>query len=81
MKTALSLPDDLFDEAEALADRLGVSRSELYRRAVRHYVKLHDPEAVTRAIDRACDAAESTTDDQAFARRAASRTAERNEWT
>jgi len=34
MKTAVSLPNELFDAAEVLADELGVTRSELYARAI-----------------------------------------------
>ena len=41
MKTAISLPDDLFQAVERLAKRLGVSRSELYRRAVRFFLRDH----------------------------------------
>ncbi|MEK7329802.1 MAG: ribbon-helix-helix protein, CopG family, partial [Candidatus Eisenbacteria bacterium] len=33
MKTAISLPDSLFRSGDALAKRLGVSRSELFARA------------------------------------------------
>ncbi len=39
MKTAVSLPNDLFEAAENLADELGVTRSELYARALEEYVK------------------------------------------
>jgi metal-responsive CopG/Arc/MetJ family transcriptional regulator len=35
MKTAISLPDSVFHEAEALARQLGLSRSELYTNAIR----------------------------------------------
>jgi len=35
MKTAISIPDDLFATAEQLAARFGVSRSELYVTALR----------------------------------------------
>ncbi len=38
MKTAISIPDDLFVSAERLAKRLHMSRSELYARAVQQYV-------------------------------------------
>lgn len=38
MKTAISIPDRLFEAAERLAERLGVSRSELYSKAVANYV-------------------------------------------
>ena len=34
MKTAISIPDEVFRSAERLAQRLGVSRSELYAKAV-----------------------------------------------
>ena len=38
MKTAISLPDELFAAAEKLAERLGVSRSQLYATALaEHY--------------------------------------------
>lgn len=38
MKTAISIPDELFESADELAEELGVSRSELYARAVEEYV-------------------------------------------
>ncbi len=38
MKTAISIPDEVFQAAEELAERLGVSRSELYATAVAEYV-------------------------------------------
>jgi metal-responsive CopG/Arc/MetJ family transcriptional regulator len=39
MKTAISIPDAVFDEAERLAKSRGLSRSELYSRAIAEYVK------------------------------------------
>jgi metal-responsive CopG/Arc/MetJ family transcriptional regulator len=39
MKTAISIPDALFQEAETLAKRRGISRSELYATAIAGYVK------------------------------------------
>lgn len=47
MKTAVSLPDDLFESADALAERLGMSRSELYATAVAEYLAKHRDEDVT----------------------------------
>ena len=38
MKTAISLPDSVFEEAEGLAKQLGVSRSELYTKALQAYL-------------------------------------------
>jgi hypothetical protein len=51
MKTAISIPDALFEAAEVLATRLGISRSELYRRAVGEYLRRTSREAVTEALD------------------------------
>ena len=42
MKTAISLPDPIFHSAERLAARLGISRSELYRRAIETLLERHD---------------------------------------
>lgn len=39
MKTAISIPDAIFQEAECVAKRRGMSRSELYAKAVDEYVK------------------------------------------
>ncbi len=51
MKTAISIPDPLFDDAEALAHRLHISRSELYANALRAFVAQHDEAAKRRALD------------------------------
>ena len=51
MKTAISLPDELFSSADALAQRLGVSRSELYTQAVAEYVAKHRNEDVTARLN------------------------------
>lgn len=51
MKTAISIPDTLFDAAERLAKRLGVSRSELFQRAVRQYLREHRDRDVTRLLN------------------------------
>ncbi|MEX2555801.1 MAG: CopG family transcriptional regulator [Actinomycetota bacterium] len=51
MKTAISLGDELFDAAERLARRLGVSRSELYARALGRFVDDHRDDGVTAALD------------------------------
>jgi predicted transcriptional regulator len=76
MKTAISIPDDLFEEAEALARKLKRSRSRLYSQAVREYVARHSADSVTAALDALC--AEMAPDD--FTTAAARRTLERSEW-
>lgn len=52
MKTAVSLPDPLFEEADDLAQKLGISRSELYARAIAAFLREHDRSGVTEALDR-----------------------------
>jgi antitoxin MazE6 len=47
MKTAVSIPDDLFAEADALAEELGVSRSRLYALAVAEYLARHRDADIT----------------------------------
>jgi predicted transcriptional regulator len=51
MKTAISVPDDVFEKAERLARREGRSRSEVYSTALREYVARHEPDDLTVAID------------------------------
>ena len=51
MKTAVSIPDPVFAAAEELAGRLGVSRSELYARALSEYVEDHLQRHVTARLD------------------------------
>jgi metal-responsive CopG/Arc/MetJ family transcriptional regulator len=52
MKTAVSLPAPLFEAADELAKRLGISRSELYAIAIAEYLRAHQREAVTEALNR-----------------------------
>ena len=51
MKTAISIPDALFEMAEKLAARLGVSRSELYRNALAEFVSRNNDRDVTEQLD------------------------------
>ncbi|MGH6917643.1 MAG: CopG family ribbon-helix-helix protein [Geminicoccaceae bacterium] len=51
MKTAISIPDPVFEAAERLAKRLGKSRSELYATAIRDYLEEHRHEGVTERLN------------------------------
>jgi metal-responsive CopG/Arc/MetJ family transcriptional regulator len=51
MKTAISIPDFLFEQADQMARRLGLSRSQLYATAVESFLKDHEQQAVTAALD------------------------------
>lgn len=78
MKTAVSIPDDIFEEAERLAKRTQRSRSELYARALSEYVARHAPDRVTEAMDRALS--ELSGEEDAFASNVGKRTLKRTEW-
>ncbi len=51
MKTAISLPDDIYRAAERQARRARKSRSQLYADALSEYLDRHAPEEVTTAMD------------------------------
>jgi metal-responsive CopG/Arc/MetJ family transcriptional regulator len=78
MKTAISIPDELFDRADELARQSGKSRSQLYRDALTEYLRRHDPHAVTRALDEVV--VELGGEPDAWLDEAARRTLERSEW-
>ena len=62
MKTAISLPDDLFKAAESLAGRLGVSRSRLYATALEDYIARHQARRVSERLDAVYSAEQSSLD-------------------
>ena len=51
MKTAISIPDTQFDTAEKLAARLGLSRSELYQKALADFIAKHSDEQITEKLN------------------------------
>ena len=78
MKTAVSIPDDVFEEAERLASRLQTSRSRLYARALVEFLARHGEDRVTAAMDSVVD--EVGTEIDEFTREAAHQTLRRVEW-
>ena len=54
MKTAISIPDDIFEGAEKLARRTKRSRSQLFSDAVKEYLARHTTDEVTEAMNRVC---------------------------
>lgn len=52
MKTAISIPDPIFKSAEKLASRLGLSRSDLYARALHKYLAEQRNDGVTEALNK-----------------------------
>ena len=78
MKTAVSIPQDIFDRAERLARRTKKPRSKLFSDALREYVARHAADEVTEAMNRVCDEVGEAQDP--FVSAAAHRTLERTEW-
>lgn len=52
-KTAVSMDEGLFEEAEAWAGKLGISRSQLFARAVEEYVRKRENEELLRRLNEA----------------------------
>ncbi len=78
MKIAVSIPDEVFEEAENLARHLKISRSELYSKALAEFVSHHSPDAVTDAFNRVCAELQEEPD-PAF-QRAGRKILENSEW-
>ena len=78
MKTAISLPKDVFEKAERLALRARKSRSQIYCEALREYVARHSPDDVTDALNRAMEQIGKTEDK--FVTMASARALARVEW-
>jgi metal-responsive CopG/Arc/MetJ family transcriptional regulator len=78
MKTAVSVPDDVFEKVEKFARKTRRSRSEIYSAALREYMARHAPDEVTEAINRAVDAIADQREQ--FVTAAARRILEKSEW-
>lgn len=62
MKTAISIPDEVFEAAERAAKKLGVSRSELYANAVREFVERYGRDGITEMLNDVYTSIESNID-------------------
>ena len=78
MKTAVSIPDEVFEKVERLARRARKSRSEVFSDALREYVARHAPDEVTDSINQVCDRIGGQ--DDPFVRTAGRRILEKAEW-
>ncbi len=78
MKTAVSIPDEVFAQVERLARRAGKSRSEVFSEALREYVARHAPDEVTEGMDRVCERVQTERDP--FVSEAGRLVLERTEW-
>ena len=78
MKTAVSIPDEIYEGAERLARRTKKSRSRLFSDALKEYLARHAPDEVTEAMNLACLEAGEQKD--SFVSAAAHRVLRRSEW-
>ena len=62
MKTAISMPDDVFAAVEAAARRTGMSRSQLFVEAVKLFLRKHGDRGVTERLDEVYGKIESKAD-------------------
>ena len=62
MKTAISIPDEIFEQAERLARRRGWTRSELYANAVSAFVNSERFSGVREKLDEVYGADDSAVD-------------------
>lgn len=78
MKTAVFIPDDVFERAKRFAKQAGWSRSEVFSAAMREYLARHAPDEVTDAMNRVCANQEEESD--SFGGAAVRRVLERTKW-
>ena len=76
MKTAISIPDDVFEQADRRAAELRISRSELYATAVRTFLAAEA--GITEQLNRVFGSSQSVTDP--VMRSAARSVVEATEW-
>lgn len=73
MKTAISVPDEVFDQTNRCAKKLGISRSELVTRALRRFLEDERAAMIRESYDAAFG--DDDGDDAAELRRTAARAA------
>jgi metal-responsive CopG/Arc/MetJ family transcriptional regulator len=79
MKVAVSIPDDVFSEADRLAEAMGESRSAFYAQALRDRLRKNRDDEITAAWNAALAEIDQE-EDLPFVRRAASLMARRADW-
>jgi len=79
MKTAVSVPDDLFAQVDRLARRSRRSRSEVYSAALREYLARHAPDEVTAGLEAVLADVDQAAPDP-FIARSSRRAIEASEW-
>jgi antitoxin MazE6 len=78
MKTAVSIPDALFEQAEKIARKLRKTRSQVYREALSEYLSKRTARSVTDEMNEALAEIDQTPDP--FLREATRSRLEQAEW-
>lgn len=78
MKTAVSIPDDVFEGAERLARRTRRSRSKIFSEALKEYLHRHSPDEVTEEMNKACNEIDAV--EERFVSAASRRILKKTEW-
>ena len=71
MKAAISLPDSVFEAAEAVVEARGWTRSHLYTEAIKQYLRHQDPEDITHRLNEVHSGSDSDSALRRHANRAA----------
>lgn len=80
MKTAISMPDEVYSRVDDYARRHRLNRSEFFVLAARRLLDEEERQLATDAINAALKAAGDLTSDEVFLRRAAQRVAQDSDW-
>jgi metal-responsive CopG/Arc/MetJ family transcriptional regulator len=64
MKTAISIPDPIFQSAEIMAQQLAISRSELFTKAISEYLEVHKYQDVTESLNQVYTEVSSSLDEK-----------------
>ena len=51
MKTAISIPDNIYKRVERTIKRMGITRSKLFTLAIEEYIENHNPSLITEKLD------------------------------
>lgn len=66
MKTAISVPNDVFELSEKLAKKLKVSRSQIFAMGVKKLAEDHDEEELVANINKVCEKVDTSVDPVLF---------------
>lgn len=66
MKTAISIPNDVFELSEKLAKKLNVSRSRIFAMGVKKLAEEHDEEELIANINKVCEKVDTSVDPVLF---------------